>query len=103
MSSLSSYITGFSFSIILTVVPYLLVVKHSLNRNSLIAVVVLCAILQLLVQLKYFLHLSFSPKSRENLLTFIFTIIVVLIIVVGSIWIMHDLNYFMMDPIMKNH
>lgn len=102
-SSLASYIVGFCLSVILTVIPYLLVVRHAICNCYLANVIVLCALAQLFVQLKFFLHLSFSPKARGSLLSFIFTAIIVLVIVFGSIWIMHDLNYFMMDPIMDQH
>jgi len=47
------------------------------------------------VQMVFFLHIG--RGSRWKLLTFIFTIIVVGIVVIGSIWIMHNLNYNMMD------
>jgi len=102
-SSLRSYIIGFVLSITFTVIPYQLVATQALGKNNLVLFVVACALIQLLVQLKFFLHLNFSPKSRENLLTFIFTAIMVIIFVFGSLWIMHDLNYFMMDPIMEQH
>ena len=98
--SLRSYIAGFALSLALTVVPYLLVVNHMASRMTLLLGVVCAAVLQLIVQLGFFLHVDFKPGSRQNLLSFVFTGIMVLIIVFGSLWIMHDLNYFMMDPIM---
>ncbi|MBF0312548.1 MAG: cytochrome o ubiquinol oxidase subunit IV [Oligoflexia bacterium] len=101
--SLASYAIGFFLSIVLTLVPYKLVVTHPFNKDMLVTAVVLCALVQLFVQLKFFLHLNFSPKGRDSLLSFIFTAIMVLIIVFGSLWIMHDLNYYMMDPIMEQH
>ncbi|MEI8348427.1 MAG: cytochrome o ubiquinol oxidase subunit IV [Pseudomonadota bacterium] len=102
-SSLASYTIGFILSLILTLIPFKLVVGHSFERHNLIVAIVLFALAQLLVQLKFFLHLSFSPKARDSLYTFIFTAIILVIFVFGSIWIMHDLNYYMMDPIMDQH
>jgi len=101
--SLGSYVLGFALSIILTLIPYTLVVKHALSRGNLFVIIVLSALAQLVVQLKFFLHLNFSPRQRENLLSFVFTAIIVIVIVFGSIWIIHDLNYYMMDPIMDQH
>jgi len=99
--SLRTYITGFAASILLTLAPYMLVTHHLASKSSLLVGVVAAAILQLIVQLGFFLHVDLKPNSRTNLLTFVFTGIIVVIIVFGSLWIMHDLNYFMMDPIMN--
>ena len=102
-STVTSYVIGFLFSIALTLIPYKLVVSHVWERDQTITAIVICAVLQLLVQLKFFLHLNFSSKGRENLYSFIFTVITLFIIVAGSLWIMHDLNYYMMDPVMEQH
>lgn len=100
-ASLPSYCAGFFLSILLTIIPYLLVVHRPASGQTLFFAVIAAALLQLVVQLRCFLHLDFSPKSRANLLYLVFTGIMVFIIVFGSLWIMHDLNYFMMDPIMN--
>ena len=102
-TSYASYIVGFILSLVFTVIPYKLATGSSMPRDTLIIYVVLCALVQLIVQLKFFLHLDFSPKLRENLFSFIFTAVILLVFVFGSLWIMHDLNYFMMDPVMEQH
>ncbi|MCA9327819.1 cytochrome o ubiquinol oxidase subunit IV, partial [Candidatus Saccharibacteria bacterium] len=51
---------------------------------------------QLYVQSVFFLHLSAERKLRMTLWSTLFTIMVVVIIVVGSLWIMQNLNYNMM-------
>ncbi|MEN9946684.1 MAG: cytochrome o ubiquinol oxidase subunit [Pseudomonadota bacterium] len=95
--SLKSYIVGFILSIILTVIPYFLVVNHVLTGNSLIFTIMGIGVLQLLIQVIFFLHLSLAPESRSTTLSFIFTVVIVLILVVGSLWIMWNLNYNMME------
>lgn len=95
--TLSSYITGFILSVILTIIPYTFVVKHILTGNTLIIAVVLCAALQLIVQLIYFLHLDFSPKQQWNLISFTFTFLILVILVIGSLWIMYHLNVNMVQ------
>ncbi len=54
------------------------------------------AIAQILVHLHYFLHLDFSSEARWNLLALIFAVLIMVLFVVGSLWIMHNLNYRMM-------
>jgi cytochrome o ubiquinol oxidase operon protein cyoD len=94
--SLQSYITGFALSLLFTAIPYLIVVKDWLEGNMLVAALFGFAILQLLVQLLFFLHLGSETKPRWKLVAFLFAIVVVLIVVIGSIWIMYNLDYNMM-------
>lgn len=95
--TLKSYIVGFILSIVLTIIPYLIVVDHMLIGNALLLTVVGLAVLQLLVQLVFFLHLSTASEQRWNLMTFMFTVLILAILVVGTLWIMWNLNYNMMD------
>ncbi len=95
--SLKSYIIGFILSILLTIIPYVLVVNHVLASESTFIAIVVLAVLQLLVQLIFFLHLSTAPAYRNTLLSFIFTVIVLFILVAGTLWIMYNMNVNMMD------
>jgi cytochrome o ubiquinol oxidase operon protein cyoD len=95
--SLKSYIVGFILSILLTIVPYVLVVNHILAVDSTFIAIVVLAVLQLLVQLVFFLHLSTAPAHRTTLLSFIFTVVVLFILVAGTLWIMYNMNVNMMD------
>lgn len=101
--SLKSYVVGFCLSLLLTLVPYLLVAQGMAPRSVLVPAVVAAALLQLLVQLGYFLHLSLKPTDRDGLLGFVSTAVIVLTIVLGSLWIMANLNHFMMDPVMEEY
>ena len=97
MKIFSAYINGFIFSIMLTGAAYVLVVYHLLSTNALIFAVILLALVQFVIQLIFFLHLG-SKSSRWNLAVLLSTISVVFILVVGSIWIMINLNYHHMLP-----
>ena len=101
--TLKGYVTGFLLSLLLTVVPWILVEQGMASRAVLVVAVVLAAVVQLVVQLGFFLHLSFRPSGRDGLLTFAATGIILFVIVFGSLWVMHDLNYFMMDPVMDEY
>jgi cytochrome o ubiquinol oxidase operon protein cyoD len=91
-----SYVTGFVSSIILTLVAYILVINHILSGTGLVAVIVGLAIVQLFVQLFFFLHVGNEAKPRWNLMALLFAGTVVIIVVFGSLWIMNNLNYNMM-------
>jgi cytochrome o ubiquinol oxidase subunit IV len=49
-------------------------------------------VLQILVHLRFFLHLSFSRSARENLFAVAFTAVLIFLMVGGSIWVMLDLH-----------
>jgi len=96
--TLLSYIWGFASSIVLTLVAYVLTEIHvnsiheAIPHEILIPVILTLAVIQLAVQLIFFLHLGAEKGSRSQLAIFIATIIIVLLIVVSSIWIMSNLN-----------
>ncbi|HKR81912.1 MAG TPA: cytochrome o ubiquinol oxidase subunit IV [Candidatus Saccharimonadales bacterium] len=93
---LASYITGFVFSVILTLVAYYAVTQHAFSRNILIMYIIGLALIQFAVQLLYFLHLGEETRPRFKLLLFGFMLSVVLILVGGSLWIMNSMNYRML-------
>jgi len=94
--ALQSYVTGFIFSLLLTIAPYYLVTRHLLGGWSVLAAVIFFAVVQLLVQVVFFLHLPAKTKPYWNLIVFFFTLLIVSFLVVGSLWIMYHLNYNMM-------
>lgn len=92
---LASYVAGFSVSIALTLVAYVLVAYHLLSGTVLILTITALALVQLVVQLRLFLHLGHEPRPRWMLWTFSLMVAIVAILVGGSIWIMYNLNYNM--------
>ena len=95
--SLKKYIIGFLASIALTLLAYNLVVGEIINGLTLLLMIGGLALTQMIVQLVYFLHLPDEMKPRYKLLSFGFMVVILLIVVVGTLWIMHHLNYNMMD------
>lgn len=99
--TLISYASGFILSILLTLAAYIPVSRHvdthhlSYAHSQLVFLILFFAVVQLVVQVLFFLHLSQESKPRWNLISFLFMLMVVLIIVIGSIWIMYHLNYNM--------
>lgn len=86
--SVKSYVIGFIWSIVLTVIPILLVVNKTFSKGVLTTVIVTIAVLQLLVQLFYFMHIREGEKPRYNVMTLILGLVIVFTIVAGSMWIM---------------
>ena len=91
--TLVSYTTGFALSLILTALAFAAVQFTWATGWSIIILLAFLAVLQLLVQLIFFLHLGEEKKPRWNLTSLLFASMVIIIIVFGSLWIMKNLNY----------
>lgn len=102
-----SYVIGFMLSVALTVFAYSLVELHDFSRHLvfshqfLTVVVMGLSVMQLLVQLIFFLHLDKEAGSRWKTIVFLSTVPMLLLVVIGSIWIMTHLNYNMMPSDMS--
>ncbi len=96
LKSFSGYVLGFTLSLLLTLIAFMLAGWHVLSPLPLYFALVLLALIQLLVQVTFFLRLNAGAEGRWNLMAFLFTVLIVLVIVVGSLWIMFNLNYNMM-------
>ncbi|MBB6056012.1 cytochrome o ubiquinol oxidase subunit IV [Tolumonas osonensis] len=94
--SVKSYTTGFILSVILTVIPFWIVMEGALPQSTIILVIAVFAVAQILVQLGYFLHMNTKSDGGWNMIAFVFTVLIIAIIVVGSLWIMFHLNHNMM-------
>ena len=94
--SVKSYMIGFVLSIILTAIPFGLVMFPSLPKNLTVLVVVAMAVIQVVVHLVYFLHMDRSKEQRSNVSTFLFTVMVIALLVGLSLWIMFSIHFEMM-------
>mgnify|MGYP001558750170 CR=1 FL=1 len=98
MTRLTAYITGFALSIVLTVLPLVLLWMHEAGGHAypshtmMYAAFVLFAVLQMGVQLYFFLHMGEEARPRFNLMALSFALIVVAIVVGGTLWIMDNLS-----------
>jgi len=91
--SFKSYATGFILSIILTVVPFALVMSGNLSGSAVLSGIFAAAVMQILVHLHYFLHLNASSAMRWNVLALLLTLLIMTLFVWGTLWIMAHLNY----------
>lgn len=92
-----SYVIGFILSIILTLAAYFLVVNHVWSEWTLILAIVGLGLVQVFVQLFFFLHLGEESKPYWNVLIFLFMLLVLVVIVSGSLWIIYNLDYRVMS------
>lgn len=91
-----NYLVGFVSALVLSAAAFWLVTSQIVDGAWLIAVLIGLAVLQLVVQLVFFLHVGSESRPRWNLTALLFMLIMLVVIVAGSLWIMNNLNYNMM-------
>ncbi|MDI2090037.1 cytochrome o ubiquinol oxidase subunit IV [Commensalibacter oyaizuii] len=94
--SVTSYIIGFILSVLFTVASFAIVITHSLSFSATTAALGVLAVLQIFVQVTFFLHVSAAPEKRSDLISFLFSIFVALVIVFGTLFVMHNVGHLMM-------
>jgi len=95
--SLKDYVIGFVLSVILTAIPFWLVMAHVFKSPTATAFIVMgFAGVQIVVHMIYFLHMTPKAEGGWNMLALIFTLVLVTIALSGSMWVMYHLNANMM-------
>lgn len=101
--SFRGYMIGFLLSVVLTIIPFWLVMGDVFGNNMVTAVFVLeLGVVQIFVHMYYFLHMNTKSEGGWTMMALIFTVVIVLIALIGSMWVMHHLNTHMM-PMSPEH
>ena len=96
-ATLKGYVTGFVLSVILTAIPFWLVMGKVFDKSSVTILVILAfAAVQIVVHMIYFLHMDTKSQAGWTMLALIFTLVLVVITLTGSLWVMVHLKENMM-------
>lgn len=95
-ATVRDYVIGFILSVILTAIPFWLVMAKVLPPSATGPIILGFAALQMIVHMIYFLHLNSKAEGGWTMLATVFTIAVVVIMLAGSIWVMYHMNLNMM-------
>lgn len=96
-STLSGYVTGFILAVVLTAVPFWLVMGKVFESSSTTALVLMAfAAVQIVVHMIYFLHMNTRSEGGWSFLALLFTLLIVGIALAGSLWVMYHMNANMM-------
>jgi cytochrome o ubiquinol oxidase operon protein cyoD len=101
MHTFKNYLTAYLLSLLLVVIAFGLIYIHISSTHEVFShpflrvAIITLAVIQAMVQLKFFLHLGQKQDGKANMTLIFLTLGLILIIVVGSIWIMNHLNYNM--------
>lgn len=98
-----SYLIGFALSVVLTAIPFWLVMGDVIS-DTLIATLVIMGfgVVQIFVHMVYFLHMNTKSEGGWTMMAAIFTIIIIVIALSGSLWVMFHLNTNMMPGHIMN-
>jgi cytochrome o ubiquinol oxidase subunit IV len=95
--TIAGYINGFVLSVVLTAIPFWLVMSGGVVSSGVTALVILAfAAVQIVVHMVYFLHMNTKSEHGWSMLALIFTVVLVVIMLAGSLWVMYHLNENMM-------
>ena len=94
--SFKTYMIGFLLSVVLTAIPFWLVMTGALPAATTGLIITAFAVVQIVVHMVFFLHMNHKSEGGWNMLALIFTIVIVVIAVAGSVWVMYHLNVNMM-------
>lgn len=101
-STLRGYVTGFVLAVILTAIPFWLVMGKVIANTGTTGFVLLgLAAVQIVVHVVYFLHMNTKTEQGWSMLALLFTFMLLAIMLSGSIWVMYHLNHNMMPGMMN--
>jgi cytochrome o ubiquinol oxidase operon protein cyoD len=92
------YTIGLVFAVGLTAISFWVANTSLLWAPGVSLGLAVLAVAQMGVHLVFFLHITTGPDNTNNVLALAFGILIVLLVVVGSLWIMANLNDQMMPP-----
>lgn len=95
--SAKEYVAGFVLSVVLTAIPFWLVMAKVLPTPAITTLVILAlAMVQVVVHMVFFLHMNPKSEGGWNLFALIFTAVLLVIVLAGTLWVMHNMNTHMM-------
>ncbi|PLZ04309.1 cytochrome o ubiquinol oxidase subunit IV [Burkholderia sp. WAC0059] len=95
--SFGGYVAGFVLSVVLTAASFWVVLHGGFSASSGIVALAVLAAIQIVVHLVFFLHLNASSGQRWNVTAFAFTVLTVVIVIGGTLWVMHNVAMNMMS------
>ena len=104
LSGVSGYVVGLGLAVLLTVISFALPTTGLVWAPAFPAALIVFAIAQMGVHLAFFLHITTGPDNTNNVMALAFGVLIVLLVVLGSVWIMGHLNHMIMPMSeMKKH
>ncbi|TVV72021.1 cytochrome o ubiquinol oxidase subunit IV [Sphingomonas solaris] len=94
--SRKGYAIGFLLSVVLTAIPFWLVMARPLATQATALLIMAFAAVQMVVHMIFFLHMNRRAEGGWSIMALLFTVVIVLIALSGSLWVMYHMNANMM-------
>lgn len=91
-----AYLIGFGLAILLTAASFYVAESRFIWGPGIPVALIALAVAQIGVHLVFFIHITSAPDNTNNILALAFGVLIVALIVIGSIWIMDNLNHNLM-------
>lgn len=88
---LHSYIWGLGSALILTAIPFAMVAFGHFATATVLWVIAVLGLIQIAAHFRFFLHIDLSRQKREDLHLILFSLLLLIIMGGGTIWIMFNL------------
>jgi HlyD family secretion protein len=95
IEAIKLYLVGLGLATLLTLVSFFISGTTLVWGPSIPVALVVLAIAQMGVHLVFFLHITTGPDHVNNVMALAFGVLIVLLILVGSLWIMANMNHNM--------
>lgn len=96
---LMGYVTGLVLAAVLTIIPFSAVI-FGMSTGMALWIIGVLGVIQLVVHVRYFLHVDLSPESRDDLHLLLFSALLLFIMAAGTLWVLYNMNYRMMPGMM---
>ena len=91
--TVGGYVTGFVLSVVLTAIPFWLVMARVFESSTVTIFVILgLAMVQIYVHMVFFLHMTSKAEGGWTWMSLLFTLVLLVITLSGSLWIMYHLK-----------
>jgi len=94
--SRKGYWIGFALSVVLTAIPFWLVMTMTLTKQATALIIMAFAAVQMLVHIVFFLHMNRRAEGGWSIMALLFTVVIIGIALSGSLWVMYHMNSNMM-------
>ncbi len=95
LEGLLGYLVGLFLAAFITVVAFFIAKTNLVWGPSIPLALVVLAIAQIGVHLVFFIHITTGPDNANNVLALAFGVLIVGLIIIGSLWIMANMNHNM--------
>ena len=102
-AGLRTYLIGFVIAAGLTIASFWAAQSNLIYGPAVSVALVTLAVAQMGIHLVFFLHITTGPDNTTNVLALAFGILIVFFIIVGSLWIMSNMDHMSvpMDQLMR--